>query len=95
MTITSNELDLSIFEELDFEPACDGYFEHCVSPESPVRWIGILKCCGHTRLFCDPCRVKIAEWYIQPRRIVYCRFCFSMEFDNDVSKEIKFIPYLP
>lgn len=56
MTSVDTDLDLSILDELEFEPACEGAHHaqgtHGHNPEQPASWLLILGC-GHDWQCCD------------------------------------------
>lgn len=82
MTLTDNELDMTVLEDMEFAPACEKHkMPHeesmCTKTAEWIVWSEPLaECtCRHSpiRFFCDPC----LKWRTRPNiaRLLRCQGC--------------------
>lgn len=81
MTVTriEQDLDLSIFEEIEKERACESDAKAC---DNEPEWMGIIKCCNLSKYMCTPCK-NISDtvdsvYSGTDFRCYYCGMIFTM-----------------
>lgn len=80
-TILENDTDLTLFESLDHETACDNIMrgKDC---DNPAKYHCRLACCGRLFLLCEDCMLEAKEYLRDAeKRGVYltCEHCATRE----------------